>query len=185
MDSRRQSILAQTGAASVEECIFDLQQDIISAKRQIEENKKLLDEVQDNDSFFREKLENTYSAEDVRKFEDLLASNAELQESLADRFKALVVDAHLLEHNIYRAISLHGKMNDLIRPVWNLVKSEKTEYYQRVFASILSHDLLKALHMQNKKTIINAILDSYVIKTLAKLSWTVPLLDQDSFYQFK
>lgn len=117
--------------------------------------------------------------------EDYSARFVEAQESLAGRFKALVVDAHLLEHNIYRAISLHGKMNDLIRPVWNLVKSEKTEYYQRVFASILSHDLLKALHMQNKKTIINAILDSYVIKTLAKLSWTVPLLDQDSFYQFK
>ena len=38
-------------------------------------------------------------------------------------------------------------MNDIIRPVWNLVKSEKTEYYQHVFASILSHDLLKALHI--------------------------------------
>jgi len=76
-------------------------------------------------------------------------------------------------------------MNDIIRPVWNLVKSEKTEYYQRVFASILSHDLLKGLHLQNKKNIINAILDSYVIKTLAKLSWTVPLLDQSTFYQFK
>lgn len=117
--------------------------------------------------------------------EDYSARFVEAQESLADRFKALVVDSHLLEHNIYRGINLHAKMNDIIRPVWNLVKSEKTEYYQRVFASILSHDLLKGLHMQNKKTIINAILDSYVIKTLAKLSWTVPLLDQSSFYQFK
>jgi len=67
---------------------------------------------------------------------------------------------------------LHNKLNEIIHPVWNLVKSESVVFYQRYFSRVTASDLLPALRQAGKTKSVDSIL-KLIYKGVAKLSKAV------------
>ena len=68
-------------------------------------------------------------------FKDLQES----QKFLSDRFNALNICMHLKSfNNKTSSIQLHKKLNAIIHPIWNQIRMEQEEFYQKVFSRILS-----------------------------------------------
>ena len=66
------------------------------------------------------------------------------------------------------SLSLHPKLNDIIHPIWNQIRTETDFYYQRVFARILSSDMLTALTSAKKLKPLDAVM-GLVVNSLGKL----------------
>ena len=71
------------------------------------------------------------------------------QEMMVERYKGLLVCSHLIGFR-QKCLSLHPKLNEVIKPVFNLIKVEENRYFQNVFARILANQLMPALQMANK-----------------------------------
>ena len=65
-------------------------------------------------------------------------------------------------------LALHTKLNDIIHPIWNQIRTEGDLYYQRVFARILSSDMLTALTSAKKLKPLDAVM-GLVVNSLGKL----------------
>jgi hypothetical protein len=84
--------------------------------------------------------------------------------------KALVISQHLMSFvSADSNLSLHAKLNEVIHPIWNQIRTEEEIYYQKVFARVLSSDLLTALAKGNKLKPLDAVM-GLVINGLGKLN---------------
>jgi hypothetical protein len=66
------------------------------------------------------------------------------------------------------SLILHSKLNEIIHPIWNQIRTETDFYYQRVFARILSSDMLTALASAKKLKPLDAVM-GLVVNSLGKL----------------
>ena len=91
------------------------------------------------------------------------------QLEVSDRFKALIISQHLMSFNSPgSSLTLHPKLNDIIHPIWNQIRTETDFYYQRVFARILSSDMLTALASAKKLKPLDAVM-GLVVNSIGKL----------------
>lgn len=64
---------------------------------------------------------------------------------------------------------LHPKLNQIIHPLWNLIKEEREEYFQRVFVSVMVKQLLPALQHAKKLKPLGLVI-GLILKSLEKES---------------
>lgn len=92
------------------------------------------------------------------------------QAQITDRFRALVICQHLMSFICPGSkLTLHSKLNDVIHPIWNQIRTENELYYQKVFARVLSSDMLTALAKAKKLKPLDAVM-GLVINGLGKLN---------------